>query len=203
MLLIYTMFKFAKKIYSFFKGLIATFIKRLLNFSLPNKFNTRVEFQDAPVFNQVTLCEGKGVVKIANGCIFGYKLGGFHRGGSIELQSRYIQSVIQIGDNVSTNNNVLICAANYIEIGSDSLIGQNVTIMDHEAHGISPLRRRELGEIGKVIVGHNVWIGSNVTILKNSKIGSNSIVAAGAVVSGEFPENVIIGGVPAKIIGAL
>ena len=72
--------------------------------------------------------------------------------------------------------------------------------MDHEAHGISPLERRQLGEIGKVIIGKNVWIGNNVTILKNSEVGENSIVATGAVVAGFFPSNVIIGGVPAKII---
>ncbi|UMB55472.1 hypothetical protein MKD41_08355 [Lutibacter sp. A64] len=40
----------------------------------------------------------------------------------------------------------------------------------------------------------------NVTILKNSEVGDNSIVAIGAVVIGKFPKNVIIGGVPAKII---
>ena len=49
----------------------------------------------------------------------------------------------------------------------------------------------------------NVWIGNDVTILKNTKIGSNSIVATGAVVAGVFPKNVIIGGIPAKIIRTL
>ncbi|UBB91028.1 hypothetical protein J4771_06535 [Candidatus Kaistella beijingensis] len=72
--------------------------------------------------------------------------------------------------------------------------------MDFEAHGIAPDRRNQIGDIGKVIIGENVWIGNNVTILKNTEIGNNSIVAAGAVVGGVFPENVIIGGVPAKII---
>jgi acetyltransferase-like isoleucine patch superfamily enzyme len=72
--------------------------------------------------------------------------------------------------------------------------------MDHEAHGIQPEDRRKLGAIGTIIIGKNCWIGNNTTILKNSKIGDNSIVAVGAVVSGVFPENVIIGGVPAKII---
>ena len=52
----------------------------------------------------------------------------------------------------------------------------------------------------KVVIDENVWIGNNVMILKNSEIGKNSIVAAGAVVSGVFPPNVIIGGVPAKVI---
>jgi acetyltransferase-like isoleucine patch superfamily enzyme len=72
--------------------------------------------------------------------------------------------------------------------------------MDFEAHGIRPENRKKIGEIGSIIVGKNCWIGNNTTILKNSKIGDNSIVAVGAVVSGVFPENVIIGGVPAKII---
>ncbi|CAM4364096.1 hypothetical protein [Gillisia limnaea] len=75
--------------------------------------------------------------------------------------------------------------------------------MDFEAHGIDPCRRNKVGEIGSVIVGKNVWIGNNVTILKNSNIGENSIVATGAVVAGVFPSNVIIGGVPAKIIKKL
>ena len=66
-------------------------------------------------------------------------------------------------------------------------------------------RRKEKanGEIGKVIIGRNVWIGNNVVILKNTGIGDNTIIAAGAVVSGEFPANVIVGGVPAKIIKSL
>lgn len=127
-------------------------------------------------------------------------MGGFHHCGSIEIQPRYIKSYIKIGNNVSTNNNIFICAANYIEIGDDTLIGQGVTVMDHEAHGIPADKRRNLGEVGQVIIGKNVWIGNNVTILKNSEIGCNTIVAAGSVVTGRFPANVIIVGIPAKII---
>lgn len=101
---------------------------------------------------------------------------------------------------MSTNNNIFICAANYIDIGDDTLIGQYVTVMDHEAHGIDPEKRRLIGQIGTVKIKKNVWIGNNVTILKNSEIEENTIIAAGAVVSGKFPKNVIIGGIPAKVI---
>ena len=149
---------------------------------------------------QYTLFNGVGKVEIGNGCSFGFKLGGFHKGGSIEIQSRYTDSIIKIGNNIATNNNIFVCAANYIEIGSNTLIGQNVTLMDHEAHGIHSNDRNKIGEIGTIIIGENCWIGNNTIILKNSKIGENSIVAAGAVVSGIFPKNVVIGGVPAKII---
>ena len=43
-------------------------------------------------------------------------------------------------------------------------------------------------------------IGNNVTILKGTNIGENSIIGVGSIVKGEFPENVIISGNPAKII---
>ena len=36
--------------------------------------------------------------------------------------------------------------------------------------------------------------------LDGSKIGNNCVIAAGAVVNGEFPDNTVIGGVPAKIL---
>ncbi|WP_123912081.1 acyltransferase [Flavobacterium sp. AJR] len=160
----------------------------------------RISYERRPTFNQDFICSGQGIVKIGKNCSFGYKLGGFHKRGGIELQARYENSFISIGDNVATNNNVFLLSANYIEIGDNSLIGQNVTIMDHEAHNIDPFKRREIGEKGKIIVGKNVWIGNNVVILKNTEIGENTIVGTGAVVSGKFPSNVIIGGVPAKII---
>lgn len=181
--------------------------EKLTYFILPNLkpyiFNQIKLTKKQPACQQKTLITGKGTVEIGDNCSFGFKLGGFHRGGSIEIQPRYKDSIIKIGNNVATNNNIMFCAANYIEIGDDTLIGQYVAIMDHEAHGIDPLKRRQIGEIGKVIIGKNVWIGNNVTILKNSEIDNNTIVATGAVVSGKFPANVIIGGVPAKIIKSL
>ncbi|MCW3093148.1 MAG: dapH 2 [Ferruginibacter sp.] len=157
----------------------------------------------APKCNQFTKITGSGKLEIGNNCVFGYKPGGHHRGGYIELQPRYNDARIIIGDNVLTNNNLFVCAANFISIGSDTLIGENVTIMDHEAHGVLPNERRKIGEIGKVQIGKNVWVGNNVTILKNTEIGNNTIVATGAVVSGKFPSDVIIGGIPAKIIKQL
>ncbi|MCR4030914.1 MULTISPECIES: acyltransferase [Flavobacterium] len=179
---------------------------KLLYFILPNAISilkNKIKYKNTPSVQQIVICNGSGNVIIGENCVFGYKKGGFHKGGSIELQARYEKSQIKIGKNVATNNNIMFCAANYIEIGDDTLIGQYVTIMDHEAHSLDPDKRREIGEIGKVIIGKNVWLGNNVVILKNSQIGDNSIVATGAVVSGSFPSNVIIGGVPAKIIKSL
>lgn len=167
-----------------------------------NLFSKNLKLNGIPFCEQKTFITGIGSIEIGNHCKFGYKPGGFNRNGSIEIQARYREAHIKIGNDIFTNNNVFICAANSIIIGDKTLIGQNVAIMDFEAHGIAPSQRNH-GDIGKVVIGENVWIGNNVMILKNTEIGKNCIVAAGAVVSGIFPENVIIGGVPAKIIKSI
>ena len=187
----------------FIKKIISKFIQNK-NWYLPNFgsiINKRIILsKSAPVCEQYTIVSGSGKLFIGTKCVFGFKLGGRHRNGSVEIQPRYKNARIIIGDNVLTNNNVFICAANYIEIGQNTLIGEGVTIMDHEAHGTQPNFRKEIGEIGEVKIGNNVSIGNNVMILKNTFIGANTIVASGAVVTGTFPANVIIGGIPAKVL---
>lgn len=51
-----------------------------------------------------------------------------------------------------------------------------------------------------VVVENDVWIGCNVTLLSGVHIGRGCTVAAGAVVTKEFPPYAIIGGVPAKVL---
>lgn len=51
-----------------------------------------------------------------------------------------------------------------------------------------------------VIIGKHCWIGANAVILPGVTLGDHVVVAAGAVVSKSFPSNVVVGGVPAKII---
>jgi len=193
-----------KRILHYFLHPVFKYLKWYENFVIPN-FKTRVTYflQERPIINQKFFLTGEGKITIGEGCMFGYKSGGFNYKGSIEFQARTKDSEIIIGSNVKTNNNIFICSSGRIEIKKDTLIGQGVCIMDFEAHGIPPDKRRNVGEIGFVEIGENVWIGNNVTILKNSSIGKNSIVATGAVISGKFPENVIIGGVPGKVIRSL
>ena len=57
-----------------------------------------------------------------------------------------------------------------------------------------------MGIAKPVNIGNDVWIGGNVTILPGVNIGNNVVIAAGAVVTKDVPDNSLIGGVPAKII---
>ena len=87
-------------------------------------------------------------------------------------------------------------------IGDDTILGNYVSIHpeNHNYENLEiPIRLQGVRGIG-VKIGKNCWIGAKVTILDGTIIGDNCIVAAGAVVKGEFPANSIIGGVPAKIL---
>jgi len=46
----------------------------------------------------------------------------------------------------------------------------------------------------------DVWIGMDCTILGGVSIGNGSVVAAGSVVTKSIPDNVLVGGVPARVI---
>ena len=66
--------------------------------------------------------------------------------------------------------------------------------------GIAPEHRVSFEQSLPVNIGNDVWIGGNVTILPGVTIGNNVVVAAGAVVTKDVPDNCVVGGVPARVI---
>jgi maltose O-acetyltransferase len=148
------------------------------------------------------LCEGKGRVSVGEGTVFGFmEDAGFWTSYEF-LNPRNAGSKISIGKNCQICNRfTAISEGEGIEIGDNVLVGSSVTVLDSDFHEIDPSRRIDGNpKTGKVVIGDNAWIGERVMILKGSTIGKNSVVAAGSVVSGEFPANVVIGGVPARVI---
>lgn len=105
---------------------------------------------------------------------------------------------ITIGKNVFINFDCTFLALGGITIEDDVLIGPKVSLIT-ENHPLNPEERK--GLIGKPIhIKKNAWIGANVTILSGVTIGENAVVAAGALVSKDVPDNTIVGGIPAKFI---
>lgn len=91
-----------------------------------------------------------------------------------------------------------------INIGDNVLIGGNCKIIDNDFHPLPASQRIDQKEedIRKraIEIGDGCFIGANSIILKGCRLGKNCVVGAGSVVSGTFPDNVIIAGNPAKII---
>lgn len=97
-----------------------------------------------------------------------------------------------------------IYSMNCISIGKDTVIGGNTKIIDNDFHPLQASERVEhrIENVKKkpITIGNGCFIGANVIILKGTVIGNNCVVGAGSVVSGVFPDNVIIAGNPAKVI---
>lgn len=114
---------------------------------------------------------------------------------------------IVIGNNTGISGGS-ICAALRVEIGSECLLGANVTISDTDFHPIEPIGRRYNNNYNDIsaapiIIEDNVFIGAGAFILKGVRIGKNSVIGAGSVVTKNVAENTIVAGNPAKLIKKL
>lgn len=109
---------------------------------------------------------------------------------------------IEIGRNVGIGDFAHIGGAGPVYIGNDSIIGAYLSVHpeNHNFRDTSkPIRLQGVTRKG-VKIGQGCWIGAKVTFVDGSAIGDGCVVAAGAVVTKVFPDYVLIGGVPAKII---
>lgn len=105
---------------------------------------------------------------------------------------------ITIGDHVFINADCKFQDQGGITIDDGALIGHGVVLATLN-HDMDPEKRQQLHP-APIHIGKRVWIGANATITAGVTIGDNSVVAAGAVVTKDVPANVVVGGVPARII---
>lgn len=107
---------------------------------------------------------------------------------------------IHVGDNFLANYNLTILDIAPVNIGNNVWIGPNTDIYTVNHPLTAKGRKQRLG-IGKAVnIGNDVWIGGHCTICPGVTIGNGVVIAAGAVVTKDLPDNVLVGGVPAKII---
>lgn len=113
----------------------------------------------------------------------------------------YAGGCLELGDHVYVGHGSTIACAQSIHIGSDTLIGDLVSIRDMNHRRVAGIPLRLSGiETRSVRIGENCWLGSKVTIAAGAEIGSSVTVAANAVVSGTFTDGLVIAGVPARPI---
>ena len=92
-----------------------------------------------------------------------------------------------------------VCIGNHVNLAQ----GITVTALNHNFSDATK-RIDEQGVSTKpVVIGDDVWIGANAVILPGVTIGSHCVVAAGAVVTKDIPDNTVVGGVPAKVLKQL
>ncbi|GAB3760296.1 DapH/DapD/GlmU-related protein [Spirosoma pomorum] len=108
---------------------------------------------------------------------------------------------IRLGKNVFINHACSFLDIGGITIEDDVQIGPHVNLTS-ENHPLDPADRKTL-LLQPIVIKRNAWIGAGATILPGVTVGENAVVAAGAVVSRDVPDNVVVAGVPAKVVKAL
>ena len=109
---------------------------------------------------------------------------------------------LKMGNNSAIGDFAHFGAPGGIEIGDDVIMGSYISFHS-ENHNFADSTKliREQGTSSKGIkLGNNIWVGAKATFLDGCVVGNNSVVAAGAVVNGVYPDNSLIGGIPAKVI---
>ncbi|GGD22688.1 hypothetical protein GCM10011343_11100 [Flavobacterium orientale] len=109
---------------------------------------------------------------------------------------------LKMGNNSAIGDYTHFGAPGGIEIGDNVIMGSYISFHSENHNFLDPSKLiREQGVTSRGIkLGNNIWVGAKVTFLDGCEVGNNSVVAAGAVVNGVYPDNSVIGGVPAKVI---
>lgn len=151
-------------------------LTRLYNETLETEFGVRTELLQE-LFGTV----GKGAyVEPTFRCDYGYN--------------------IHVGDNFYANFDCVFLDVCEIRIGNNCFIAPGVHVYT-ATHPLNAKERTSGAEFGKpVVIGDNVWIGGRAVINPGVKIGHNVVIASGAVVTKDVPDNVVVGGNPARAI---
>ncbi|MFZ2338522.1 MAG: acyltransferase [Bacteroidales bacterium] len=108
---------------------------------------------------------------------------------------------VRIGDRCRIRTLKFSSEPYLIEIGDHVAIAAGTEFITHD--GATWVFEDDVeggGIFGRIVIGNNVFIGINCIILSNTTIGDNCIIGAGSVVRGQFPENSVIAGNPARIV---
>ena len=123
--------------------------------------------------------------------------------GRLSVHALSEGSRVEIGRGVGFAGSVSIAAHERagVTIGSGCLIAEDVFISASDIHPVYDAASGErINPPADIRIGDRVWLGARAMVMKGVSIGHDSVVGAGAIVTGTFGPNSLIGGNPARLL---
>jgi len=112
-------------------------------------------------------------------------------------------SSVTIGTNCWVNDGCTFDTSAEITLGNGVALGHEVMLLT-STHEIGPQFYRAGRSIDlPIIVGDGAWIGARAVVLPGVTIGRGAVVAAGSLVNRSVADNVLVAGVPARVVRPL
>ena len=171
----------------------------LLRLHIKKGFGAKLNIFDGLIINPLTITRRPSLLQMGDGASINIKRE-FIIGDDVHIVA-FQGATIEIGGKLNESGSgisasTLVTAYQSVEIGVDTIIAWDVYITDSDWHiiGNNPHQKN-------VVIGDHVWIAVGVKVLKGAIIGAHSIVGCSSVVmSGDYPSQVLIAGVPARIM---
>jgi acetyltransferase-like isoleucine patch superfamily enzyme len=170
------------------------FVRRRLGLAVVRVRHPRITFGprcDVRSGAHLTVARGATVV-FGTGCSVDH-------GFTLEATGR-----VTVGDRTVFGHHCTVASDDAVTIGRDCLIGELVSIRDHDhAFDRTDVPILDQGRrSAPVVIGDDVWVGGKATITAGVTIGDGAVVGAHAVVTHDLPARSIAVGVPARVIGS-
>jgi acetyltransferase-like isoleucine patch superfamily enzyme len=106
---------------------------------------------------------------------------------------------IRFGDRCFVNCGTVLISTCEIVVGDDVAMANEVMVLDSDSHGVEGRPHRE----APVRIGDGSWLGNRAMVLPGVTIGKRVLVAAGAVVTRDVPDDTLVAGNPARVVRSL
>ncbi|MBT9097488.1 acyltransferase [Methylovulum psychrotolerans] len=121
----------------------------------------------------------------------------------LQIAIRLNGSTITIGPDCTFQGLVRLSSheASSITIGADCMFSSDITASTSDVHAIFDADNVRINPAQPIVIGDHVWVGNGVKLLKGATVGSGSVIGMSSLVTrGQYPENCIIAGTPARVV---
>lgn len=120
------------------------------------------------------------------------------RGGNPDVYELRLRGV-SIGENCHIYGSIDDGHEFLVTIGDNVTLASGSKLLTHDG---STKKILGYSRVGRIDIGNDVFIGASSIVLPNVKIGDKVIVGAGSIVTKDIPDNSVVVGNPAHIIGS-